>query len=120
MATLLDQARGDLGELFIMGFNGPELSDETSAFLSQARIGGVMITAHNFESPAQLAELSNQIQACRAKNSLPLWIGVDHEGGKVLRFKRHFTRIPEASAIAAADSPKLAFEIAEVMAKELK
>src|SRR4051794_28892367 len=98
MANVLEQARSDLGELFIMGFNGPELSDETSAFLSQAKIGGVMIAGANYESPAQVAELSNQIQNCRSAQALPLWIGVDHEGGKVQPFKKHFTKIPEAGA----------------------
>jgi beta-N-acetylhexosaminidase len=120
MAPSPAQAREALGELFIIGFNGPELSDETSAFLSQARIGGVMIAAQNYESPAQMAELSNQIQACRPAHSLPLWIGVDHEGGKVQRLKKGFTKIPDAASITAAASPKLAFEIAEVIAKELE
>lgn len=114
------QACEALGELFILGFNGPELSDETSAFLSQARIGGVMIAAHNYESPAQMAELSNQIQACRPATSLPLWIATDHEGGKAQRLKKGFTKIPEAASLTAAGSPMLAFEIAELMAKELK
>jgi beta-N-acetylhexosaminidase len=109
-----------LGELFIMGFTGPELSDETQAFISQAGIGGVMVNAQNYESPAQMAELSNEIQASRAKNKPPLWVAVDHEGGRVQRFKKHFTRIPDAASITAAGSPKLAFEIGELMAKELK
>jgi beta-N-acetylhexosaminidase len=120
MPSTAAQARDALGELFILGFNGPELSDETSAFLSQARIGGVMIAAHNYESPAQMAELSNQIQACRPAISLPFWIATDHEGGKVQRLKKGFTKIPEAAALTAAGSPRLAFEIAELMAKELE
>jgi beta-N-acetylhexosaminidase len=116
--TALSEAGEALGELFIMGFNGLELTDETSAFISQAGIGGVMVNALNYESPAQMAELSNQIQECR--KSLPLWIGVDQEGGRVQRLKKHFTRIPDAAAISATDSPKLVFEIAEVIARELK
>jgi beta-N-acetylhexosaminidase len=113
-------AHDALGELLILGFEGPELSEETLAFISQGGIGGVLIQATNFESPAQLAELSNQIQDGRRKNMAPLWIAVDHEGGKAQRLKKHFTKIPDAQAIAAMDSPKLAFEIAEVLAKELK
>jgi beta-N-acetylhexosaminidase len=116
----VDQAKESLGELFITGFNGPELSDETSGFLSQARIGGVMIAAQNYESPAQMAELSNQIQACRIAKTPPLWVCVDHEGGKVQRLKKGFTRIPDAATLAATGSPKLVFEIAELLAKELE
>ena len=117
MSTLQD-AQKVLGQLFITGFTGLELSDDTSAFISQAEIGGVILFAPNYENPAQCAELVNQIQESRS--GLPLWISTDHEGGRVQRFKKHFTRIPEAGVIAAMNSPRLAFEIAEVMAKELK
>jgi beta-N-acetylhexosaminidase len=118
MSTTLDAARKALGQLFIIGFSGFELSDETSSFISQANIGGVILFAHNYESPAQVAELVNEIQGCR--QGLPLFVSVDHEGGKVQRFKKGFTKIPEASVIGAARSPKLTFEISEMIAKELK
>jgi len=117
MAAITD-AKTALGELFIMGFNGLELAKETSDFLIDARIGGVILFAHNFNSPAQVAELTNQVQDTR--RDLPLWVSVDHEGGKVQRFKKGFTRVPEAYLIGAMNSPKLAFEISEVIAKELK
>ena len=87
-------------------------------FFSEAKIGGVLLFSHNYENPGQVAELCNEVQECR--DELPLWISVDYEGGKVQRFKKGFTRIPEASAIGAMDSPKLAFDIASVIAKELK
>jgi len=115
----IDQAKERLGELFLMGFSGTELGDDTSAFLSQARIGGVVLFAQNYESPEQLASLINQIQECRA-SELPLWISVDHEGGKVQRFKQGFTRLPEAGVIAKKGSPKLLFELSEMVAAELK
>ncbi len=114
----MDEARQRLGDLFITGFSGLELSDDTSAFLSQAKIGGVILFSQNYEKPSQVAELTNQIQECRTE--LPLWISVDHEGGKIQRFKKPFTRVTEAYLIGATDSPKLAFEVAEIMAKELK
>lgn len=60
----IDQAKELLGELFIMGFNGKVLEDDTSAFLSQARIGGVILFSPNYESPEQVSELINQVQEC--------------------------------------------------------
>jgi beta-N-acetylhexosaminidase len=118
MSTTLEAARKALGQLFIVGFSGLEVSDETSSFLSQANIGGVILFSHNYDSPAQVAELVNQVQSCR--QGLPLWVSVDHEGGKVQRFKKGFTKIPEASVIGEANSPKLTFEISEMIAKELR
>ncbi len=115
----LNMSKELLGEVLVTGFNGLELSEETSAFLTQAKIGGVLLFSHNYENPAQVAELVNQVQDCRTKTQPPLWVSVDHEGGKVQRFKKGFTRIPEAFEIGAAHSPSLVFEISEMIAKEL-
>lgn len=116
--TIQTEAKEVAGELLISGMAGLEVSDETAAFLTQSKIGGVLLFAHNYENPAQLAELSNQIQ--EARGQLPLWVSVDHEGGKVQRFKKGFTRIPDAASIGLTDSPQIAFGIAELMARELR
>ncbi|MBI2606606.1 MAG: beta-N-acetylhexosaminidase [Deltaproteobacteria bacterium] len=121
-----DEIRKLLGQCFFIGFEGPELAPEVTKFITDNAIGGVTLFANNYESPAQVAELANSIQAIRPKNPLfgldgvPLVIAVDHEGGKVQRFRKPFTRFPEAHAIGDLDSPKLAFEIAEAQAKELR
>lgn len=114
----IDDAKTKLGELFIIGFDGKELSDETSAFLSQSKIGGVLLFARNYSDPQQVHELIRQIQECRSKH--PLWVSVDQEGGRVQRFKNGFTPLPTGESIGKTQSPKLAFEIAEVTAKELR
>jgi beta-N-acetylhexosaminidase len=116
--ALLDDAKNALGELFIIGFSGLELSDETAAFLSQAKIGGTILFAHNYEAPSQVGELANQIQECRSE--LPLWISVDHEGGRVQRFKNGFTRIPDALTLSKIQSTTTVFNVSEMIAKELK
>lgn len=107
-----------LGELLITGFEGKQLSEDTAAFLQQSRIGGVLLFEKNYENPKQLRDLICQIQECRS--DLPLWISVDQEGGRVQRFKEPFTRIPKAQIIGKVDSPKLTFELGDMIAKELK
>jgi len=118
MTKIQEQAIQSLGQLFMIGFNGLELAEDTASFISQANIGGVIYFAHNYESPAQIAELSNQVQECRTET--PLWIAVDHEGGRVQRFKKGFTKIPSAATVTASGSAKLAFDLAQVMGRELK
>lgn len=115
----IEHAKELLGELFIMGFNGTALEDETSAFISQAKIGGVILFSQNYENPEQVSSLINDIQNCRT-GDLPLWVSVDHEGGKVQRFRTSFTRLPEADVIAKTNSPKLVFELAERTGAELR
>lgn len=105
------------GQLIMTGIKGLSLTEEESKFISEENIGGVLLFKENFESAAQLAELVNSIQQLR--NEYPLFIATDHEGGRVQRFKKGFTHFPPMLDLAKLDSPKIVFEAAEIMAKEL-
>ncbi len=107
----------DFGQLIITGFNGVILSDNEKEFLENEDIGGVILFSKNYESPAQLAELVNSIQNLRRE--YPLIISVDHEGGRVIRFKRHFTQFPAMREMSKLHSPKICYHIHKIMAEEL-
>jgi beta-N-acetylhexosaminidase len=105
------------GQLIISGIKGTSLTPEEIAFIKNEKIGGIILFSHNFEDPAQLAELVNSIQKLR--DEYPLFISVDQEGGRVIRFKKHFTQFPAMMDLARMNSPKLVFEAHEILAKEL-
>lgn len=102
---------------------GLELCADDRRRLLHPSCGGVILFARNYESPAQLAALVASIHALRTP-TLP--VGVDHEGGRVQRFREGFTAIPSMGAIGAAwnRDPEGACQRAglagEVMAAELR
>ncbi|OUR93704.1 hypothetical protein A9Q84_19775 [Halobacteriovorax marinus] len=108
----------NLGQLIITGISGKGLLDEEREFLENENIAGVILFANNYESPAQLAELVNQIQTTRKE--YPLFICVDNEGGRVFRFRNGFTNFPPMMDLGRLNSPKTVFECSQIMAKELK
>lgn len=110
-------ALDNYGQLIISGIKGTSLTPEEVAFIRDEKLGGIILFSHNFEDPAQLAELVNSIQKLR--DEYPLFISVDQEGGRVIRFKKHFTQFPSMLDLAKMDSPKLVFEVHQVIAKEL-
>jgi beta-N-acetylhexosaminidase len=70
---------------------GPALTDDDRKRLLHPAAGGVILFAHNYESPEQLLALTEEIAHLR-EPELP--ICVDHEGGRVQRFAQGFTAIP--------------------------
>lgn len=108
----------DLGQLFFTGISGLTLTEEEEQFIRDENIGGVILFKENYSDPAQLAELINSIQVLR--DEYPLWIAVDQEGGRVKRFRTHFTQFPSMLEVASLDSPKITFEVHKVIGEELK
>lgn len=100
------------------GVSGTSLTDDEKSFIEDNDIGGVLLFSRNFESPAQLSELVNTIQTLRTE--YPILISVDQEGGRVERFKKPFTEFPSALDISSTKSPKICFEVAKIMAQELR
>lgn len=105
------------GQLIISGISGTVLTDDEKSFIEKEDIGGVILFSQNYDSPAQLAELVNSIQMLRS--DYPLFISVDHEGGRVIRFKKNFTQFPSMNLISQLDSPKICYNVHKIMAEEL-
>jgi beta-N-acetylhexosaminidase len=70
---------------------GPLLTDEDRERMRHPAAGAAILFARNYENPEQLAQLTADIERLR-EPALP--VCVDHEGGRVQRFKEGFTLIP--------------------------
>ena len=75
---------------------GIELTIEDRDRLMHPLAGGVILFARNYESPRQLDLLTDSIGALRDP---PLLIAVDHEGGRVQRFRDGFSDLPPMRAL---------------------
>lgn len=102
---------------------GTQLTAEDRKRLLHPLVGGVILFSRNFESCQQLQQLTSDIHELR---SPALIIAVDHEGGRVQRFRDGFTRLPpmrELGLIWDHDrrhAAALAREVGFILAAELR
>jgi beta-N-acetylhexosaminidase len=70
---------------------GKTLTEADRKRLTDPQVGGIILFTRNYESLEQLCALCAEIRALRKPE---LIIAVDHEGGRVQRFRSGFTAIP--------------------------
>jgi len=102
---------------------GTELTADDIRRLQHPLVGGVILFTRNFKNCEQLKALTASIHAVRQP---PLLIAVDHEGGRVQRFREGFTKIPPMREFGHIwdKNPKkakeLALEAGWILAAELR
>lgn len=75
-----------------------DVSEAEAEMLSHPQVGGLILFSRNFSSRDQLISLVQQIRQIRPD----ILIAVDHEGGRVQRFRDGFTLIPAMGDILPA------------------
>ena len=111
-----------LGPLMV-DIAGTELSADDVRVLSHPLVGSVLLFSRNYSNPAQVSALTAAIRALRTPHLL---IAVDHEGGRVQRFREGFTRLPPVRLLGRRfdqdrrEGLELAQSVAWLMGAELR
>ncbi len=109
--------RRTLAQLFIVGFEGTELSRDLRDLFRRFPPGGVILFKRNLEDPDQILRLTRSLE--QTDTPLPILVCIDQEGGRVWRLPPDFTFFPEAQALGNAGADSLAHSAARVVAEEL-
>jgi len=91
----------NFGKLFIVGFEGLELDQATSAKLKEIDPAGVILYDCNIQHPDQVKKL---IQGLKSLLGEDLIVSVDQEGGKVERLRKVSVSLPSMQALGRASS----------------
>ena len=108
-----------LGQMVMIGIQGTKVDDDSLYMLNQYHMGGVILFDRNMESLEQVKQLTSDLQA-QSNEKVPLFIGIDEEGGDVVRMAEKLTPPPSQKEIGATGDIEQARTWAIKTAKSLK
>ncbi|MBI5186356.1 MAG: beta-N-acetylhexosaminidase [Nitrospinae bacterium] len=112
-----------IGQLIMVGFEGPSPSDDLLEFFKDFPFGGVILFSRNYKDKGQVRNLCSTIQEWNLRynpGAPPLFIGVDQEGGRVKRFGPPFIESPPNRTWGELNAPEKTRENARAVGKELR
>ncbi|MGP4068659.1 beta-N-acetylhexosaminidase [Halobacillus sp. B29] len=110
-----------VSQTLYIGIQGLTLSNQEKEMISQEKVGGVILLGRNVESAPQLQNLVDSIRQANANNPIPLFLGVDEEGGRVSRIPDNaIMNLPASKKIGDTMDAELAQKTGRLLAEKVK
>ncbi|MEN3769019.1 glycoside hydrolase family 3 protein [Priestia megaterium] len=110
-----------IGQMMVVGFQTEEMDNHIRTMISTYHAGGVILFDRNMKTPKQVATLTNNLQdlAQQTKNEIPLVMGIDQEGGAIVRMKNQVSSIPSQRELGQKNDKELVYQTANRNGQEL-
>nr|WP_304218183.1 beta-N-acetylhexosaminidase [Fredinandcohnia onubensis] len=107
-----------IGQLIFAGISGTKMSQNMNQLITKYQVGGIIFNGDNLVSPKQTVNYLNQIKQANEGN-IPLFIGVDQEGGRISKLPGGLINFPTNLEIGKINDPTLSYEIGKTLGNEL-
>jgi beta-N-acetylhexosaminidase len=104
------------GQVIVAGYHG---TGSPAVLVRRLHLGGAVPVAENITSSAQIRAVNASVQRVVRGRGYPAFIGVDQEGGTVVRIRDAATRFPSFMSAGAARDPRLTRRVAAAGAREM-
>ncbi|MDD2696811.1 MAG: glycoside hydrolase family 3 N-terminal domain-containing protein, partial [Candidatus Pacebacteria bacterium] len=116
-AVKAKELESQVGQLFIIGFEGKSVTPDFEQLFRKYLPGGVLLLSKNIESKEQLKKLTEDLQSLSLREAkLPLFIAVDQEGGVISRVDFAGEKTPQSEI----NDPNQAYQVGLERGEELK
>lgn len=109
-----------IGQLLICGVRKPGLHPDLEELVATHKIGGVILFQKNYTSYAEMVTVMNRLHSLNQNHKVPLWIGIDQEGGRCNRMPSEFLNLYSAAKLARTRDINLVKRAARITGKMLK
>src|SRR5688572_10794602 len=105
------------GQLLFVGFDGTSLPRTLIEWISEGRVGGVILFTRNLRDPHQVRGLVHEIRGFSPEGA-PVTVAIDQEGGRVQRLRNPWTEWPPMRRLGELGDLELTTRVAESLARE--
>jgi beta-N-acetylhexosaminidase len=109
-----------LGQMIFAGISGTAADERAMRLITEDKVGGIIFNGHNLISPDQTISYVNALKSANTENKVPLFFGVDQEGGRVSKLPGDLVKIPSSLKIGELNNPDFSFEIGKSLGELVK
>jgi len=109
-----------IGQMIFAGIGGTVADERAIKLITEDKVGGIIFNGHNLVSPDQTISYVNALKSANDKNKVPLFFGVDQEGGRVSKLPGDLVKIPSSLKIGELNNPGFSFEIGKALGELVK
>lgn len=107
-----------IGQMVMSGVDGYTISDTTLKLINDYHVGGFIILGGNVKDANQLLQLVNSLKTANS-SSIPMFLSVDQEGGRVDRMPPEIKRLPTNEAVGGVNNSGFSYKLGGIIADEL-
>lgn len=107
-----------IGQLFMIGIEEKNI-EKIVGLIQNKKIGGVVLYKSNYSNYDEMIELINKIKTVNQSNSIPIFISIDQEGGRVNRMPPEILNLKSATKLAEKQDLELIKKSGEIIGKML-
>lgn len=109
-----------IGQLVLTGVDGYSIDENSKTLISTYHVGGIIYFKKNIENTNQFLTLINSLKETNSSNSsIPLFLGIDEEGGRVTRLPSDLKNLPTNKTIGKVNNETFSYEIGKILGEKL-
>lgn len=109
-----------IGQMIFAGISGHQITNNEKALIHTYNVGGFIFYQENIGTDQQTIDLVNQLKTLNQESRLPLFLGVDQEGGDVSRLSDNLKTLPTNKEIGVINNSNFSNEVGKLLGRELK
>jgi beta-N-acetylhexosaminidase len=111
-----------VGQMVISGIDGYTNDEHSKELVQKYHIGGFILLGQNVKDINQVLSLINSLKKVNTNfgNTVPLFIGVDQEGGRIDRMPPEFKRYPTNKVIGEINNTEFSYSVGKALGQEIK